>query len=171
LPEVGYSDSLTVTVYPKSYIEGTALFGKLNLLRRMYIVKGHEELVVLMQQHIKISTGHLMSPWSGLFDETSQVERQRNDPVRRQRLLNKEPFPFLGEHEGPPFAWTDIWESKYSNLYGFYTSAELRYWGYVFWDKATLKSTGALEVLQEQWSKRWDGLSALDHFNYFLDEA
>ena len=48
-----------------------------------------------------------------------------------------------------------MWGEKYSNLYGYYVSDNLRRWGYVMWDAARFEQTGAKDDLLQQWAKAW----------------
>ena len=71
---------------------------------------------------------------------------------------DREPFLFRGDSDpdAPPQAWTTIWKETYSNLYGWYTSDEMRRWGYIFWDADRLAQTGGMELLKRQWEELWD---------------
>lgn len=94
----------------------------------------------------------------GLLGETQQALRRADHPSDRDRMQDERaPFPFRGDSEdAPPLAWTTIWGDTYSNLYGCYVSDEMRSWGYVFWDAATLEKTGGKRALEIQWSDYWD---------------
>lgn len=99
----------------------------------------------------------------GTLGETQQALRRQNHPSERDRMQEERaPFPFRGdggESDMPPLAWTIIWDGTYSNLYGCYTSDEMRRWGYVFWDAARLESAEGkvMEFLKQQWWQVWDG--------------
>jgi hypothetical protein len=78
-------------------------------------------------------------------------------------------FPFRGdsdEPDMPPLAWTIMWYDTYSNLYGGYIPDELRRWGYVFWDAATLEVTGGKRVLNKHWEKPWEASDPRDEMVY-----
>ena len=144
---------LTLVDYRDIYLQGTALAGSLPLLSAvLFEIKDHEQLVTTMQQSIvgsrlSIETEH------GILDDEHQQERRATDPSERDQMReDRAPFPFVGDGggDGPPFAWTIIWAGTYSNLYGSYIPDTIRRWGYVFWDRATLKYS-ARELLEEQW--------------------
>ena len=53
-------------------------------------------------------------------------------------------------------AWVLLWNGTYSNLFGWYIPDELRRWGYVFWDAATLQEVGGVEELKREWEEYRD---------------
>lgn len=105
-----------------------------------------------MQQHI-VSSYIPISDMSGFIGTTDQELRRRHRPTDRDRLQDeRSPLPFRGDDfDGPPISWTIIWRETYSNLYGYFLPDELRQWGYVFWDAATLETVGGRQALKAQW--------------------
>lgn len=51
----------------------------------------------------------------------------------------------------PPFVWVNLWNGRYSNIYGEYVPQPLRRWGYVVWDKKRWNGLGAKELNFKQW--------------------
>ncbi|KAI1290533.1 hypothetical protein F5Y03DRAFT_378231, partial [Xylaria venustula] len=144
--------------------EGATL-RRLSLLRPvLFGIRDHEHLVSVMQENI-IRPYIPFGPDDGVLDFTEQSIRRRNNPTLRDRMhALRVRCPFRGDDEpgSPPLAWTVIWGGTYSNMYGWYIPHELRRWGYVFWDAATLESTGGLDVLKKQWQDRWHNLDPRD---------
>jgi hypothetical protein len=150
--------SNTKTADRSNYLEGITLRGLFLLHTVLFKVKDHEHLVSTMQQHIT-SSYIPFNAIEGALGETQQALRRENYPSERDRMQEQRvPFPFRGDSEpdAPPLAWTMMWCDTYSNLYGWYIPEEMRYWGYIFWDAATLECTGGKEVLQRQWEEFWD---------------
>lgn len=145
--------------YFEDHIEGTALQG-LFLLRSILVdIKDHDTLVRTMQQHMQTSYIPL-NACEGVFGECHQTDRRENRPSERDRMqAAKNPLPFRGDHDtdAPPLAWTILWGGTYSNLYGHYTSARFRRWGFVFWDAYRLEKAGCRDmILSKEWEGMWD---------------
>lgn len=103
-----------------------------------------------MQKHI-VSSYIPLSGVEGLFGETRQ-HRRRNDQLSERDRMQEEraALPFRGdsdEPDAPPLAWTIIWYDTYSNLYGSHVPDEMRRWGYIFWDAATLEGNEGMRAL------------------------
>lgn len=148
------------------YIAGLALRG-LTLLR-VVVSQGHDQLVMTVQENMVRSDIRLNPRNSrSVFSQAGQTVQRRHHPSERDRLTaERRLFPFRGDREPdsvlvagslPPIAWTMIWGGTYSNLYGFYTSDDLRRWGYVFWDQATMVEQRGERVLRVQWEQTWEG--------------
>lgn len=110
-----------------------------------------------MQQSI-VSSYIPISDVEGVLGETQQTQRREQEPSLGDHMTEERvPMPFRGDGlDAPPLAWTLIWGGTYSNLYGWYTSDEMRRWAYVFWDGARLRSHGGEELLARQWEDCWD---------------
>lgn len=124
----------------------------------LFEIKGHEHLVSTIQKHMT-SSYILFNALEGVLGETQQTVRRERQPSERDlKQEQRAPLPFRGDGDpdAPPLAWTIIWGGTYSNLYGWYTSDEMRRWGYVFWDEATLEGSGGREILEQQWEQCWD---------------
>ncbi|KAK3715605.1 hypothetical protein LTR37_007093 [Vermiconidia calcicola] len=139
-------------------VEGLTLRGLPLLLKVIFKIKDHADLVSTMQLNITRSYIPL-NALEGVLGETEQVQRNWNNPTERDRLQEARaelPFRGDGEVDAPPLAWTLMWDGTYSNLYGHYISDGMRRWGYVFWDAATMESKGADELLRRQWHDEWE---------------
>ncbi|KAJ3529597.1 hypothetical protein NM208_g9684 [Fusarium decemcellulare] len=137
-------------------LEGTILRGLRPLHTVLFNIKDHQHLVCLMQENIVKS---YMSISDDIFSSTRQIMRREARPSDRDRMQDEKvpmPFPGDGVPDAPPLAWTMIWGSTYSNLYGWYIPDDIRHWGYIFWDAARLERTGGKELLQQQWEKCWE---------------
>ncbi|KAI1388386.1 uncharacterized protein F4822DRAFT_429011 [Hypoxylon trugodes] len=90
------------------------------------------------------------------------MQRLRYDkhPCEKDYLsAARDPLPFEGDSETrPSSAWTLTWSGTYSNLYGEYIPNKLREWGYVMWDEARIKDTGADKLLSSQLQAEWKGV-------------
>jgi hypothetical protein len=81
--------------------------------------------------------------------------------LRDAKQARREPLLFQGDGEPqddgayPPWAWTLIWQGRYSNRYGEFIPASSRQWGYIMWDAARLERTGAWELLLREWQESW----------------
>ncbi|KAI0515426.1 hypothetical protein F5B22DRAFT_607330 [Xylaria bambusicola] len=149
-------------------LEGTTLRGLRLLHTVLFRLKDHSHLVSIMQEHITRSYIPL-NAYEGYFGWTDQELRRRRNPSDRDRMQKaKVQFLFRGDAEpdGPPLAWIRIWKNTYSNLYGRYIPDEMRRWGFVFWDAATLESTRGMEVLERQWRKCWKGEDPRESLSY-----
>lgn len=106
----------------------------------------------------------------GTLGESEQHWRRSDHPSERDRMREERAaFPFRGdidEPDAPPLAWTIIWYDTYSNLYGYYIPEEMRRWGYVFWDAATLEDNGGKRVLHKQWEEEYDACDPRDDLFY-----
>jgi len=141
-----------------NYLEGLTLRGLPLLNMVLFKIKDHSHLVSTIQQHM-VSSYIPFNAVEGVLGETQQaLQRERHPSERDRKQEHRAPFPFLGDGEPdmPPLAWTIIWNGTYSNLYGWYISDEMRRWGYVFWDAATLEGTVGREMLRRQWEEYWD---------------
>ncbi|OIW27380.1 hypothetical protein CONLIGDRAFT_682435 [Coniochaeta ligniaria NRRL 30616] len=144
-----------------NYLEGTVLRGLAMLHEVLFEIKHHEDLVATMQRHIT-SSYIPFNTLEGLLGETQQTIRRQEHPSERDRMQEERvPLPFRGDGEpnAPPLGWIMIWGGTYSNLYGWYTSDDMRQIGYVFWDAATLENVGGKngkEVLKRLWEEFWD---------------
>lgn len=142
----------------EQYLEGALFLGLPFLNDVLFWKMPHEDLVLMMQKHlervyISFDTG------TGLLGSTEQEIRRRDSPTARDEMQDKRvPMPFVGDGnpDDLPIAWTLIWNGTYSNLYGSYLPEEIRPWGYIFWDEATLDATGGKELLRKQWVDYWD---------------
>ncbi|KAM0437874.1 hypothetical protein ACHAPT_002239 [Fusarium lateritium] len=141
-----------------NYLEGTTLRGLPLLHTVLFQVKDHEHLVSTMQEQIRSSYIPINAS-EGLFGDTHQQMRRVHNPTERDRMQDdRVPLVFArDELHGPPRAWTMIWGDTYSNLFGSNTSDDIRRWGYVFWDVATLERTGGDKLLRRQWDECWEG--------------
>ncbi|KAK1761660.1 hypothetical protein QBC33DRAFT_502392 [Phialemonium atrogriseum] len=149
---------LDISTDRSNYLEGITLRGLSLLHTVLFKIKDHKHLVSTMQQHIT-SSYIPFNALEGVLGETQQALRRRNHPSERDRMQEQRtPYPFRGDSEpdAPPLAWTIMWGNTYSNLYGWYIPEEMRRWGYVFWDAATLEGMGGRRVLNRQWEEYWD---------------
>jgi len=81
-----------------------------------------------------------------------QEERRRRHPTEGDRLQRESaPLPFAGDAlDGPPLAWTTLWNGRYVNAYGDVVPESLKQWGYVFWDAGRLRESGGVERIQRE---------------------
>ncbi|KFY34844.1 hypothetical protein V494_06423 [Pseudogymnoascus sp. VKM F-4513 (FW-928)] len=151
------------------YLEGTTLRGLSLLHTVIFKIKDHEHLVSTMQQPI-VSSYIPFRTMEGVMSETHQHSQRSNHPSGRDQMQQERtPFPFRGdadEPNAPPLAWTIIWHDTYSNLFGCHIPDEMRRWGYVFWDAATLENNGGKGVLHKQWEEPWDACDPRDDLIY-----
>lgn len=118
-----------------------------------------------MQEHM-VSSYIPINGLDGVFGDSPQTERRKERPSRRDKMQDEgAPCPFLGDRDGPPLAWTIVWENKYSNLYGWYTSDALRRCGYVFWDSASWDTVG-IEFVEWQWMRKYLGYDPREDMIY-----
>ncbi|CAG7929009.1 unnamed protein product [Penicillium olsonii] len=157
------------------FLDGVITQG-LELLRTITSpVTDQSELVSIMQA--KLCLHHRLLPRD--YGEVAVAERERrrrapsDQDLKEQR---RDPLPFQGDRvDGvyPPFAWTFIWGGTYSNITGdnlsYYTIPhDLKFWGYVMWDKERLESTGGVRVLartikEESWLEDGDPRTSMMH--------
>lgn len=151
------------------FLEGTALHGLPLLYTVIFKIKDHDHLVSTMQKHIT-SSYIPFNTIEGTLGDTQQYSRRSNNPSERDRMQEERAaFPFRGdsdEPDAPPLAWTIMWYDTYSNLYGHYVPDEMRRWGYVFWDAATLEDNGGKRVLHKQWEEPYDACDPRDDLFY-----
>ncbi|RDL30361.1 uncharacterized protein BP5553_10239 [Venustampulla echinocandica] len=141
-----------------SLLKGTISRGLELLYTVFFTVRDHAHLVSTMQEHITWPEGYFLE--GDALGETAQLQRRQEWPSSRdQKEQRRDPLPFEGDNDrdanGPPLAWTLIWQGTYSNLYGHYVEDNIRRWGYVMWDAVRLERTGAKEVLARQWEADW----------------
>lgn len=142
-------------------MEGTVLHGGLGLLQTILLdtkpENDRERLVALMRDSIASSHTPL-TEFEGAFGLTAQSHRRQEAPSTGDALTaRRAPLPFLGDGlDGPPLAWTVIWDGTYSNLFGEYMPDEMRRWAYVLWDERRLEQHGGRDVLERQWGECWD---------------
>ncbi|KAL4959927.1 uncharacterized protein BDV14DRAFT_205208 [Aspergillus stella-maris] len=94
---------------------------------------------------------------------TPQNQGRREHPIERDlKQKRRDPLPFaedeLTDAERvlyPPLAWTQMWNEKYSNMYGYYCPRPCRSWGYVMWDAKRIRDTSAGKLLKKQLEKGW----------------
>lgn len=111
-----------------------------------------------MQRSIESSYKSLAG-LEGVIGEAGQSQRRQQEAPSAGDALEarRAPLPFRGDDlNGPPLAWTVIWDGTYSNLVGGYTSDEMRWWAYVLWDAGRLEEHGGRGVLERQWDECWD---------------
>lgn len=141
----------------------------------LFEIKDHGHPETKMQENI-LSWYIGLDRLTGHLSEAQLNMRRWDKPSERDRLeLNRAPLEFSGDVEAdssgrmcPPLAWTTIWGGTYSNMYGWFTSDELRRWGYVFWDAARIKSTGVEALLEECWDYLWHGDDPRDDPSYWI---
>ncbi|KAJ3544460.1 hypothetical protein NM208_g3039 [Fusarium decemcellulare] len=148
-----------------NYLEGTTLHGLAFLHTVLFEIKDHEYLVSTMQKQIQ-SSYIPINGMVGIFGETQQIIRRQDQPSERDQMeADRVPLVFVrDELDRPPQAWTMIWGDTYSNLYGSHIPDEIRDWGYVFWDEATLERTGGVKLLRYQLGEDWDDYDPRDDF-------
>ncbi|CAN8097711.1 unnamed protein product [Discula destructiva] len=156
--------SLTFIGSRNNFLEGTILQGGLVLLFTILFDTGlndQERLASLMQRSI-VSSYIPINALEGILGESQQSARRRGKPTPGDRMTrNRTPFPFSRDDlSEPPLAWTLIWSGTYSNLYGWYTSDEMRRWAYVFWDAERMEKWGGRELLRRQWEEYWGAYDA-----------
>ncbi|KAI8716317.1 hypothetical protein NCS52_00924900 [Fusarium sp. LHS14.1] len=149
-------------------LEGTAIRGLTFLHTVLFQIKEHEHLVSTMQKQMK-SSYIPINGMVGMFGETQQIIRRQEQPSIRDKMeADRVPLVFVrDELNRPPRTWTIIWGDTYSNLYGLHIPDEMRCWGYVFWDEATLERTGGAELLRNQWEECWGGYDPRGDFVRF----
>jgi hypothetical protein len=110
------------------------------------------------------SFANLEREWTRAGQQKRRREAQTTGGIfaeRHRRERVRELMAFWGDAEAdedgpcPPAGWAALWRAIYSNRYGQYTPGELRQWGYVFWDMGRLEGSGAMELLELQWSGPW----------------
>jgi len=134
------------------YCEGLTLHGLDLLHTALFAAEDHNQLVSLIRDNI-VSSNIPIDVEEGIMGDTYQEIRYRERPTEQDKLQEAQtPMPFQGDGNPdlPPLAWTSFWRETYSSLYGYHIPAEMRHWGYVFWDAPTLQSTGALELLERE---------------------
>ncbi|UPK92056.1 hypothetical protein LCI18_002991 [Fusarium solani-melongenae] len=149
-------------------LEGTAIRGLTFLHTVLFQINEHEHLVSTMQNRIQSSYIPIDS-MVGIFAETQQIIRRQEQPSERDQMeVDRVPLVFVrDELDRPPRAWTMIWGDTYSNVYGLHIPDEMRDWGYVFWDEATLERTGGAELLRRQWEECWGDYDPREDFVRF----
>ncbi|RSL79132.1 hypothetical protein CEP51_007611 [Fusarium floridanum] len=149
----------------ENYLEGTTLHGLAFLHTVLFQIKDHENLVSTMQEQIQ-SSYIPIDGMVGMFGDTQQIIRRQDQPSERDQMeADRVPLVFVrDEIDKPPRAWTMIWDDTYSNLYGSHIPDEIRDWGYVFWDEATLERTGGFKLLRYQLGEDWRDNDPRDDF-------
>ncbi|RSL53624.1 hypothetical protein CEP53_007694 [Fusarium sp. AF-6] len=148
-----------------NYLEGTTLHGLTFLRTVLFQITDDEILVSTMQKRIRSS--HIpIGGFHGMFDEMQQMTRRQHQPSERDQMeADRVPLVFVrDEINRPPRAWTMIWGDTYSNIYGATIPDELRDWGYVFWDEATLERVGGVKMLRSQLERDWGDVDPRDFF-------
>ncbi|KAI1475123.1 hypothetical protein F4774DRAFT_414134 [Daldinia eschscholtzii] len=136
-------------------LTGTVSRG-LELLHRVSCkIKGHSQLVQIMQEYITWPLGSFLT--NEALGEAAQWERRQEALSKRDEKQNRrDPLPFNGDAESsPPLAWTMIWGGTYSNLYGYYVHDSIRRLGYVFYDSMTIQSLGVKDIIIREWKNDW----------------
>lgn len=137
-----------------SLLEGTITRGLHLLHHVLFRVQNHEHLVSTMQKEIS-------NPQSNFFrtvlaEKTQSIRRDYYPSDQDLKEQRRDPLPFQGDDDDlPPLTWTIIWQGTYSNLFGWYIRHPMRLWGYIMWDTARIESTGARELLIQQWRRYW----------------
>jgi hypothetical protein len=127
------------------------------IYKLLFVLTDHDELLRFTTQHLeRIFQDDPFSTCSGFLGSSFQGAQMHDyGPSEKDwQFWDGIPDPFCGDESGPPFAWTILWEDKYSSIYGGYIKEERREWGYVFWDAARMEpdsSSGARDVLESQW--------------------
>lgn len=124
---------------------------------RLLAINDHEPLVAKMQRCLTHDQNNDASLRDALgtaaqndrreislkFTDARDAAEQRRDPVH---LVGDAVPP-----EGPPLAWTFLWDGKYANVYGKYVPESVRRWGYIMWNEGRWSFAGAKELLAMQW--------------------
>ncbi|KAN0075629.1 hypothetical protein V8E54_006899, partial [Elaphomyces granulatus] len=142
-------------------VKGTISRGLEPMLAVCFMIRDHIDRVTAVLEYISWPAGDFLE--GDALGEMAQFQRRKERLSNRDRKqLRHDPLPFKGDDEPddnglrPPLAWTLIWRGTYSNLYGYCVPDVIRRWGYVMWDAVRLESTGAKEVLAQQWEENRD---------------
>ena len=131
---LGFTTNFIAIDNRAALLEGTVSCG-LSVLCFVLTVKDHSQLVFKMEEFMG-RTGPFLEDEGALGHTAQLLRRDKVELERDMKEERRDPLPFVGDHESkPPVAWTLIWGGTYSNLFGWWIPNDLRYWGYVFWDK------------------------------------
>lgn len=133
-----------------NYLEGILLKGLPMLRTVMFDAKDQETLVQTMQDNLAFS--YVLGPrMRDIFGETDQDSRREHRPSDHDRMqAAKTPLLFKGDADvdGPPLAWTILWQETCSSSYGLsFGVQDFEGWGYVFWDAQRIEEVGGRAML------------------------
>ncbi len=137
-------------------LTGTASCGLEILYNILFKPRTQTQLVSIVYKNIRQMFILPFFENTGFLSSEQQMSyRMCEQSDRNLKMQRAEPLPFNGDNEqGPPLAWTLIWQGIYSNLYGYVIPDEMRLWAYIMWDAERLEYTGAKEVLVRQFTTK-----------------
>lgn len=147
----------------------------LPVLSAIFKSANHEELVQLVRRSIESfsrpKTGDM--PYYGWMDEAVDQQHVRREMWYSEHDLaqdwrEKTPFDKDGLDQ-PPLGWVVLWKGEASNLFGSFVRETYRRWGFVMWDAARLKASGALAYMEKE--EEWLGRRDPREENYLTEDS
>ncbi len=145
-----------------SYLNGTASHGLEMLHNILFKPRTPTQLVSILQENLReVGSLQFFEDTEGFPGWVTQISlRTSYQSDRDLKMQLAEPLPFDGDSEprlgekkqGPPLAWTLIWQGTYCNLYGYIIPNDMRLWAYIMWDAERLEYTDAKDVLIRQFT-------------------
>ncbi len=132
----------------------------LKLAASLFVINSHDTLVDQMQGNIAVSQ-FMDDPLQNALTSTAQRERRQTSDVanaRDEAERRRHPIEFRvdANPDGPPLAWVLLWGGVYANIYGQYTPASVRNWGYIMWDERRWIQPRLQDAVVKQWETEPD---------------